>query len=130
MGKLGGLVLVSVLALTGCAAQASAAPEPKASVAPLTGVAPLVVAPAEQTARDKFLAGVKKSPNAWRDGVIPSDDALLEEATHACKLFAQGKSYEEIAALAGTTDIQQTNGAAVAVWASRNFCTEYNTDNR
>jgi len=75
------------------------------------------------------LAGVKKALNAWRDGVIPSDDALLEGAAQACQLFAQGKSWNEIAALAGTTNLQQENGAAVAVYASRNLCTKYNTDN-
>jgi hypothetical protein len=133
MGKLGGLVLVVALGLTGCSAQTS----PESSPAPLQGVAPLVAVPTatlapeftDPTNRDKFLAGVKKSPNAWRDGVIPSDDELLQGAAQACQLFAQGKTHTEIAALAGNTNIKQDNGDAIAVHASRNFCTKYNTDN-
>jgi hypothetical protein len=138
MGKLGGLILLTALALTGCAAQA--APAPSESAAPLKGVAPLVAAPApapseslppefsDESAQARYLAGVKKALNAWRDGVIPSDDVLLEGAARACQLFAQGKTYVEIGALAGGTELQQTNGVAVAVYASRNLCTAYNTD--
>jgi len=83
----------------------------------------------DDSAQARYLAGVKKALNAWRDGVIPSDAALLEGAAQACQLFAQGKTYMEIAALAGSTNLQQENGAAVAVYASRNLCTKYNTDN-
>jgi len=108
-----------------------------ASAAPSKAIAPLLAAPtatlapefADESAKARYLAGVKKSPNAWRDGVIPSDDVLLEGAAQACQLFAQGKTYEEIGALAGSTDIQRSNGVAVAVYASRNLCTKYNTDN-
>lgn len=83
----------------------------------------------DESLRAKYLEGVKHALNAWRDGVIPPDEVLIDGAAQACKLFAEGKTYSEIGALAGDNDIVQTNGAAIAVYASRTFCTEYNTDN-
>ena len=133
MGKIGGLALVAVLGLTGCASSA-VEPASAPTSAPAQRVAPspsVTLSPefSDDSAQARYLAGVKKALNAWRDGVIPSDAALLEGAAQACQLFAQGKTYMEIAALAGSTNLQQENGAAVAVYASRNLCTKYNTDN-
>jgi hypothetical protein len=133
MGKLGGLILLAALALTGCAAQA--APAPSESAAPLKGVAPLVAAPAptatlapeftDPTNLDKFLAGVKKN---WRGGEIPADDVLVGRGAEACVQFGKGLDMGEIGALGGTTEIEWDNAGAIAVYASRNFCTAYNTD--
>ncbi|MGO4143814.1 hypothetical protein AB4Y77_01905 [Paenarthrobacter sp. YAF11_1] len=147
MKKITILVAAAALALTGCSAAGEVAdpstPEAAASSEPATAsekIAPLLAAPAapspslppefsDESAQGKYLAGVKKAVNAWRDGVIPSDGVLLEGAAHACSLFAQGMTYTEIGALAGENEAQRTNGVAVAVYASRYLCTAYNTDN-
>lgn len=83
----------------------------------------------DESLRAKYLEGVKHALNAWRDGVIPSDDILVERAAQACKLFAEGKTFMQIGALAGGSELARENGGAIAVYASRTFCTEYNTDN-
>ncbi|UOD81979.1 hypothetical protein [Paenarthrobacter ureafaciens] len=150
MKKIGGLILLVSLGLTGCSTAGNEAapavskpatfePVPTVTPTPTTTAAPFLAAPVPTTAlppaftdestKAKYLDGVKNSLNAWRDGVRPSDETLLVGAAQACSLFAQGMTYTEIGALAGENDIQRTNGVAVAVYASRNFCTEYNTDN-
>ncbi|MCF3137656.1 hypothetical protein LRQ04_00165 [Paenarthrobacter sp. AR 02] len=150
MRKTWGLILLVSVGLTGCssggaeavpAGSTPAPSEPAITVSPTppASAAPFLAAPvpttalppafADESTKAKYLNGVKSSLNAWRDGVRPSDETLLVGAAQACSLFAQGMTYTEIGALAGENDIQRTNGVAVAVYASRNFCTEYNTDN-
>lgn len=147
MRKIGGLLLIGMLALAGCSAPTAGDTAPSANAtgdASSSRIAPLLAAPSESaaptpsaslppefyddSARGRYLTGVKKALNAWRDGVIPSDEVLLEGAAQACQLFAQGKTYVEIGDLAGDTELKKTNGVAVAVYASRNLCTQYNTD--
>lgn len=82
----------------------------------------------DDSARGRYLAGVKKALNAWRDGVIPSDEELLKGAEISCGLLAQGKTWTDIGGMAGDSTIARDNAAAVAVYASRNLCTAYNTD--
>lgn len=149
MGKLGGiLLLAAVVGLTACNGEAvEGAPESSPSASESVNASPEITAPTEtatptptptitlppefydNSARGKYLAGVKKALNAWRDGVVPSDEELLKDAEAACGLFAKGKTYVEIGALAGNDDIKRSNGVAVAVYASRFLCTKYNTDN-
>jgi hypothetical protein len=80
----------------------------------------------DDSARGRYLAGVKKALNAWRDGVIPSDEDLLKGAEVACGLRAQGKTVEDIGGMAGESDIARDNAAAVAAYAGRELCTAYN----
>lgn len=142
MGKLGGIVVfAAALALTACSAPnaetaaPSASPSTNASEsAAAQRIAPLLAAPSpaasvapefdDESAQSKFLAGVKK---VWR-GDIPSDEILLKAGGASCTLFAEGKNYNEIAALAGTSEVDVDNGAAVAIYASRALCTQFNTD--
>ena len=153
MGKYWGIVLiVGAVSLTACSAPA-ATDAPTASPSAGSSVAPLHAAPTESgtptpsasapasassslppefyddSARGKYLAGVKKALNAWRDGVVPSDVDLLKGAEVSCGLFAQGKTHTEIGAMGGTTSIARDNASAVAIYASRFLCTKYNTDN-
>lgn len=142
MRKIGGLILLVSVALTGCstAVEGSTPTEsgPASSQAPSAVAAPLLATPSptvtlppaftDESAKAGYLAGVKKALNAWRDGVIPSDEVLLDGAAQACQQYAAGKTYVEIGAMAGEAELQQANGVAVAVYASRHFCTEYNTD--
>jgi hypothetical protein len=146
MRKIGGLLLIFMLGLTGCSATNAADPAssaPAAESGNSSRIAPLVAIPSESatptpsaslppefyddSARGRYLAGVKKALNAWRDGVIPSDDDLLKGAEVACGLFAAGKSREDIADMAGPNEIAKDNAAAVASFASRELCTAYNT---
>ncbi|AOY72048.1 hypothetical protein ARZXY2_2518 [Arthrobacter sp. ZXY-2] len=83
----------------------------------------------DDSARGRYLAGVKKALNAWRDGVIPSDDDLLKGAEVSCGLYDQGKTTEEISALAGSDSIAGDNAYAVAAYAGRYLCTKYNRFN-
>ncbi|MET4539191.1 hypothetical protein ABIE37_000946 [Arthrobacter bambusae] len=43
----------------------------------------------DDSARGRYLAGGKKALNAWRDGVIPSDQELIQAGGAACELFAK-----------------------------------------
>ncbi|SDW32761.1 hypothetical protein SAMN04487912_102341 [Arthrobacter sp. cf158] len=144
MRKIGGLLLIGALALTGCSAAETATnqretPGPTASAsaspdAAAQRIAPLLAAPApaesvapgfdDESAQAKYLAGVKK---VWR-GDIPSDEILLKAGGASCTLFAEGKNYNEIASLAGTAEVDVDNAAAAAVYASRTLCTQFNTD--
>jgi len=136
MGKLGGIILLSALALSGCAAPV-ATPDPTsppAATEAATRIAPLLAAPApaksvapefeDQSAQDKYLEGVKK---VWR-GEIPSDEVLLKAGGAGCTLLSQGKTWADIGGMAGSTEVEHDNGASVAIYASRNLCTAYNTD--
>lgn len=145
MRKLGGLILLGLLGITACSAPAGeAAPSPSAAEsAGSSKLAPLLSMPSEgaaatptaslppefydDSARGRYLAGVKKALNAWRDGVIPSDDELIQAGGVACDLFAQGKSREDIAGMAGPNEIAVENAAAVASYASRDLCVQYST---
>lgn|GEM_PF-2957535 len=51
----------------------------------------------------------------------------MKGAEISCGLFAQGKSYDEIGKLAGSSDIQVNNGMAIAVYSARVFCPGYST---
>lgn len=144
MRKLGGLILIGLLGLTACASPA-ADPAPSATSsgtgaasatadAAAQRIAPLLSAPSpaesvapnfdDQSAQARYLEGVKK---VWR-GDVPSDEILLKAGGASCSLFAEGKNYNEIAAMAGTTEVDVDNGAAAAVYASRILCTQFNTD--
>jgi hypothetical protein len=136
MGKLGGIILLSALALSGCAAPA--AQTVPSSAPPTTAadqrIAPLLAAPApaesvapefnDESAQSKYLAGVKK---VWR-GDIPPDDVLLKVGGASCTLFSEGKNYNDIAAMAGTSEVDVDNGASAAIYAGRNLCTQFNPD--
>lgn len=149
MNKLGGtLLLVAALGLTACSgptSPASVPTEPKSvSGAPTIDptaeaaaqrIAPLLAAPSpaesiapefdDQSAQAKYLAGLKK---VWR-GDVPTDEVLLKAGGASCTLFAEGKNYTEIARLSGaTSEADGDNAAAAAIYASRNLCTQYNTD--
>lgn len=143
MRKTGGLLLIGLIGLTACSAPSPSA-EPSATESSATSnIRPLLSVPSESaiptptaslppefyddSARGRYLAGVKKALNAWRDGVVPSDDDLLKGAEVACGLFASGKSREDIADMAGSSDIAKDNAAAIASFSSRELCTEYNT---
>ncbi|MET4094559.1 hypothetical protein [Arthrobacter sp. UYCu712] len=137
MEKLGGLVLIALLALTGCSAPAATEPATTSTPASTEAdqrIAPLLAAPApaesvapefdDESAQSKYLEGVKK---VWR-GDIPSDEILLKAGGASCTLFSEGKNYNEIAQMSGTTEAEGDNAASVAIYASRNLCTQYNTD--
>ncbi|MGY2745363.1 hypothetical protein ACQCSU_07190 [Pseudarthrobacter sp. O4] len=179
MGKLGGLVLVALLGITGCSAPAAteraatetATTEPATSetapaetasaeasepIGPLLAepapaasesssaetvsaeasepIGPLLVAPSpaasvapefnDESAQRKYLEGVKK---VWR-GDIPSDEVLLEDGGASCTLFAEGKNRSEIGTTAGPGLVDIDNATAAATYASRNLCTQFNTD--
>lgn len=139
MGKLGGLALIAALTLTACSApaatpDASEAPTASASETANQRIAPLLAAPApaesvapefnDESAQAKYLAGVKK---VWR-GDIPSDEILLKAGGSACTLFSEGKNRNEIAEMAGTSEVEVDNANFAAVHASRNLCTQFNTD--
>ncbi|QSZ49417.1 hypothetical protein [Arthrobacter sp. D5-1] len=143
MRKIGGLVLLGLLGLTACSAPAGeVAPTASATEsASASKIAPLLSMPSESvsatptaslppefyddSARGRYLAGVKKALNAWRDGVIPSDEELIEAGGVACGLLAQGKTRNEIGALAGGDSIAGDNAVAVAAYAGRDLCTQY-----
>ncbi|QOT16474.1 hypothetical protein [Paenarthrobacter sp. YJN-5] len=146
MRKLGGLIIIGLLGLTACSApsgEATPAATSSESAVASSKIAPLLAVPSasavpsptaglppefyDDSARGRYLAGVKNALNAWRDGVIPSDDDLLKGAEVACGLFAEGKSREDIAGLAGSDAIAIENAAAVASYASRDLCTQYST---
>ncbi len=145
MRKIGGLILLGLLGLTACSAPAGeSAQSPSATeTAGSSKIAPLLSMPSESaiptpteslppefyddSARGRYLAGVKKALNAWRDGVIPSDEELIEAGGVACGLFAAGKSREDIAGMAGPNETAVENAAAVASYASRDLCTQYST---
>lgn len=147
MGKLGGILLIAVaLGLSACNGEAvEGAPESSPSVSGSVTASPEITAPTEtatttpiptvtlppefydDSARARYLAGVKQANNAWRDGIIPPDEDLIKGAEIACGLFAQGKNYKEIGRLAGSTDTQMNNGQAIAVYAARVFCPGYST---
>ena len=140
MRKLGGIILLSALALTACSAPtANTEPTPSPAVtseAPSTKIAPLLAAPApsaplapaysDPTAKEKFLAGVKKN---WRESSIPADDVLVQRGAESCALFDQGLTMGEIGERGGSTIVDWDNAAAIAIYASRVFCTQHNTDN-
>lgn len=145
MRKLGGLVLIGLLGLTACSAPAGEATPTATSaqsaaaaskIAPLLSIpsesaipTPTVILPPEfynDSARGRYLAGVKKALNAWRDGVIPSDDELVEAGGVACGLLASGQTIEDIGGMAGASEIARDNAAAVAAFAGRDLCTAYN----
>ncbi|QSZ53076.1 hypothetical protein AYX19_08745 [Paenarthrobacter ureafaciens] len=92
-----------------------AAPSPAASVAPEFD---------DQSAQAKYLAGIKK---VWR-GDVPSDEILLKAGGAACSLLAEGKHWSDIGGMAGPDGADVDNAAATATYASRNLCTQYNTD--
>ena len=91
-------------------------PEPSPSLAPEFS---------EPTAREKFLVGVKKN---WRESSIPSDDVLVQRGVESCALFDQGLTMGEIGERGGSTIADWDNAAAIAIYASRVFCTQHNTD--
>lgn len=142
MRKLGGLILIGLLGLTACSAPAAEVPPGTTATATASAsadaaaqrIAPLLAAPApaesvapgfdDDSDQAKYLAGVKK---VWR-GDIPTDEILLKAGGASCTLFAEGKNYNEIAALAGSSEVDVDNGAAAAVYASRTLCTKFNTD--
>jgi hypothetical protein len=140
MRKIGGLLLIGVLGLAGCSAPggndlaATSTASPTAEAATSSRIAPLLSAPSpaesvapefdDQSAQARYLAGVKK---VWRGG-IPSDEILLKAGGASCILFSEGKNYNEIAQMSGTTEVEGDNAAAVAVYASRTLCTQFNTD--
>jgi hypothetical protein len=144
MRKIGGIVLVGLLGLTACSASAGAesAPSPGSSETAASRIDPLVSVPSESaiptptaslppefyddSARGKYLAGVKKALNAWRDGIVPSDDDLIRGAEASCALYDQGKTTEEISAFAGPDGVAGDNAYAVAAYAGRYLCTKYN----
>jgi len=152
MGKIWGTILLAAaLGLTACAGPSTSgsAPEPSATasetasqtakIAPLFASAATTAAaspsasaslPSEfydDSARGKYLAGVKKALNAWRNGVIPSDEELLKGAEVSCGYLAEGKTWADIGAMAGPDEIAMDNASAVASYASRFLCTKYNT---
>lgn len=137
MGKLGGLILIALLALTGCSAPASTEPattSTPASTEAAQRIAPLLAAPApaesvapefnDESAQSKYLEGVKR---VWR-GDIPSDEILLKAGGAGCTLLAEGKTWADIGGMAGPDVVDMDNAASAAVYASRNLCTPYNTD--
>ena len=140
MRKIGGILLLSVIALSACSAPAPVPPGVAAeSQAPAGKMAPLVAAPpvaapavtlppvyADATAREKFLVGVKKN---WRGSDLPADDTLINRGAESCALFDQGLTMGEIGERGGSTEVEWDNAGAIAVYASRVFCTEHNTDN-
>jgi hypothetical protein len=139
MRKLGGIILLSALALTACSAPTTtteAAPSASASEAASTKIAPLLAAPSpsatlppeftDESARSRFLEGVKKN---WRGDALPSDDVLVQRGAESCALFDQGLTMGEIGERGGSTEIEWDNAGAIAVYASRVFCTQHNTDN-
>ncbi len=137
MGKLGGIILLSALALSGCAAAPTAEPAPTAketTVSASQRIAPLLAAPApaksvapefdDESAQGKYLAGVKR---VWR-GDIPSDEFLLKAGGAGCTLLSEGKTWADIGGMAGPDPLDIDNAAAAATYASRTLCTQYNTD--
>lgn len=144
MRKLGGLILIGLLGLTACSAPSGEA-TPTATSSESAGasskIAPLLAVPSasavpsptaslpsefyDDSARGRYLAGVKNALNAWRDGVIPSDAELIEAGGVACGLLAQGKTRNEIGALAGGDSIAGDNAVAIAAYAGRDLCTQY-----
>lgn len=142
MRKIGGLVLIGLLGLTACSAPEAPTPEASSSASATAAatesaaqrIAPLLAAPSpaesvapefdDENAQSKYLAGVKK---VWR-GDVPSDEILLKAGGASCTLFAEGKNYNQIAQMSATTEAEADNAAAAAVYASRNLCTQFNTD--
>jgi len=141
MRKIGGLLLIGMLGLAGCSSPGvneSAPPTSSASPTTEAGapsrIAPLLSAPSpaesiapefdDQSAQARYLAGVKK---VWRGDILP-DEILLKAGGASCTLFAEGKNYNEIAQMSGTSEVEGDNAAAVAVYASRTLCTQFNTD--
>ncbi|QSZ49571.1 hypothetical protein AYX22_14960 [Arthrobacter sp. D5-1] len=60
---------------------------------------------------------------------MPTDDALVQRGAESCALFGQGLTMGEIGERGGSTEVEWDNAGAIAVYASRTFCTEHNTDN-
>ncbi|YCH09491.1 hypothetical protein ACTAQJ_07955 [Arthrobacter sp. alpha11c] len=138
MRKIWGLILLVSVGLTGCSsAGAGSTPSSEPSTSDTSSAAaPLLAAPApaealpsaftDESARARFLEGVKKN---WRGGNLPSDDALVQRGAESCALFDQGLTMGEIGERGGSTEIEWDNAGAIAVYASRVFCTKHNTDN-
>lgn len=144
MRKLGGIILLAAaVGLSACSMPPAATVEPSASETPSQSssadaaakrIAPLLAAPSpaasvapefdDQSAQAKYLAGLKK---VWR-GDVPSDEILLKAGGASCTLLAEGKNYNQIAQMSATTEAEADNAAATAVYASRNLCTQFNTD--
>ncbi|WOC60105.1 hypothetical protein RI444_16530 [Paenarthrobacter sp. AT5] len=144
MRKLGGIILLAAaVGLSACSMPPAATVEPSASDTPSQSssadaaakrIAPLLAAPSpaasvapefdDQSAQAKYLAGIKK---VWR-GDVPSDEILLKAGGAACSLLAEGKHWSDIGGMAGPDGADVDNAAATATYASRNLCTQYNTD--
>lgn len=140
MRKILGTLAIAVLALTACSA-----PAETPSIQPFVGSAPEVTItaapiPAQSTADTEtmatggfgdpatdaaFLEGVK---DGWA-GSTPSDDELVSAAKLACDEFAKGVPYRDMRLVEGVADEDLNNGIRIAVYASRNYCTDFNTDN-
>lgn len=148
MRKLGGILLVvAALGLTACSGPPSPSSGPtepgsfsgtattdQTAEAAAQRIAPLLAAPApaesiapefdDQSAQARYLASLKK---IWR-GDVPTDEILLKAGGSACSLLAEGRHWSDIGGMAGPDSADIDNAAATATYASRNLCTQYNTD--
>lgn len=147
MRKLGGLLLIGVLALTACSAPAEElapgaladdGPSPTQSATPDITAAPIAPqAVAEETAASlsgefgdpatdaAFLEVMKEK---WA-GVLPTDAELIGAAKFACDALADGKDYDHTGAVDASTgdEYAQFNSTVLSAYASVHYCTEYNT---
>ncbi len=142
MGKLGGIIFVSVLGLTSCAT-AQAAPQGTPAPAKFADAAPAITAAAipaaeptktevakpgtfgDRATDEKYLLGVKAG---WL-GAAPEDAALIGAAKLACQKYAAGERHDTMRVVQGTSNEAMENNLRVAVYAARNYCTAYNPDN-
>lgn len=128
-GKLGGLILLATLALTGCSAPAAPASETQA---PLQGVAPLAAAPSPSaTLAPEFTDATSRGqvPHRRQEELARRGTAVrrvpVGRGSAACPQFSKGLTHSEIGGLGGTTGIEWDNADAIAIYASRTFCTAY-----
>lgn len=130
MGKLGGLVLIGALALTGCAAQTSPSaerPAPSAVIAPLVGAAPIpaqdapAVASPTPSAVDGTALFFKSAKYRWI-GQPPADDVLLGAGKLACQQMLSGTDVTAVKVIEPGAGADQS--LAIAVAAQDGLCPE------
>lgn len=133
MGKLGGLALIALLALTGCSAPAASSPAPTVTV---TATATATAAPTAITMTGEatksaqpyptgkvgdpevdafFLKGIK---TAWA-GEMPTDQQLLDAAALACK---QRESGQKVQVVTGATEDAANNNRNLATYSRQMYC--------
>lgn len=120
MGKKLGLVAISALMLTGCAAG-----EPKAAPTLTTAAAPEATPDAAlgvtaDNVEDVFL---QLATTNWRGDIMPSDSQLIEYGEQVCEVQRAGEMPPLV--LPGSTQADMVDSVAIISAAQQTLCPEF-----